>query len=599
MQTGSLRDTRIDTLAEKRRVVGYVLRLGPLPGALGALTVGVLYGSSTALAVGWFHLLLVGALVATRRSLRWRIERLRREPDPSQGESEQAPDKAGQSKSTSFWIDRRQAYIFSLLVLAGIHGLHLGLKYLERWLPIGDPANELAALQRSTILGWLSLLLALCSGLLAPYFHRARPEELPEGRGLACWLRASVWICLAAACAWLSPVYWRAFDERLLHGILHGCTLVLAAEILLRALFTQRAGSREHFLGARMTTQPITLRLLFSRFNPVSSFFVLLTELFGLDLRGAWALTFMRRSLWPIAGALVAVSWLGSSLVMIDTAELGVREHYGRRVQGEPLQPGLHLVYPWPIDRVWRVPVHRVRTLPIGFAGARVGASMLWTVDHAEEEHKLLLGNGQDLVTINAQLQYRAADPIAYVYSCQNPDELLAEIANREILHSTVGRSLDKVLSENLASLADDLQTRIQSQVDARELGIEVVDFTLLALHPPVAVATDYQAVVGALIERRTLELEGESYGRETIPKARGEAHALLEGEKAHEATRLSTAKGDAAAFRALVEAFELSPDLFTFRRRLEVLEQQLSGRRFVLIDDRIERDGGAIWLLD
>ncbi|MEM8994697.1 MAG: protease modulator HflK, partial [Acidobacteriota bacterium] len=313
---------------------------------------------------------------------------------------------------------------------------------------------------------------------------------------------------------------------------------------------------------------------------------------------GTWALTFMRRSLAPLAGGLLVVGWLSTSLVVVEASNVGLLERFGK-VDREPLEPGLHLALPWPMHQVIRVPVHRVQTIPIGFSGAREDASILWTVQHAEEEYKLLLGDGRDLVTINASLHYRISDPFAYAYTLQNPDETLAILADRILMQRTVGRSLDGVLSENLAALGAELEGAIQAASDERTLGFEIVDLTLTGLHPPVSVASDYQAVVAARVDQTTKVLQAEAYRAREEPRANGEVASLGNGAQAHRVTRLATARGEAIAFEALQASYGASPEVFALVRYLQSVETQLEGKKFHVIDHTIEEDGGAIWLLD
>jgi hypothetical protein len=54
---------------------------------------------------------------------------------------------------------------------------------------------------------------------------------------------------------------------------------------------------------------------------------------------------------------------------------------------------------------------------------------------------------------------------------------------------------------------------------------------------------------------------------------------------------------GEAWAFRTMQAGYKASPAEFMFRRRLEALEKGLTIRPFTVIDDRIQRDGGELWL--
>jgi membrane protease subunit HflK len=222
---------------------------------------------------------------------------------------------------------------------------------------------------------------------------------------------------------------------------------------------------------------------------------------------------------------------------------------------------------------------------------------MLWTAQHAEEEYKLLLGDGHELISVNAVLQFKVGDPLVYLYSCADPEGALAAVADRVMMDETVGRSLDSALSENLSLLAAQIEGRIQQGADELALGLVVVDLTLIGLHPPVSVAKDYQAVVGARIDRNTRVLEAQAYSNEVLPGAQSQANRLENRAHADATGRVALARGEAEAFNAVQKTYAAAPELFTFRRLLEAREAQLEGRSFVVIDQRFERDGGALWI--
>ena len=67
---------------------------------------------------------------------------------------------------------------------------------------------------------------------------------------------------------------------------------------------------------------------------------------------------------------------------------------------------------------------------------------------------------------------------------------------------------------------------------------------------------------------------------------------ARAEGAKA-----LGLAAGEAWSFRTLESQYRAAPEEYFFRRRLETLEKGLAGRRFTVVDSRIQRDGGELWL--
>ena len=149
----------------------------------------------------------------------------------------------------------------------------------------------------------------------------------------------------------------------------------------------------------------------------------------------------------------------------------------------------MHL--PWPIDRVFRIPVKQVQSLTVGHEGQEEGGpeNVLWAEEHAANEYTLLLGNGRDLITVDAAVQFRITDARAWRYHSQNPGRRTEghRLSRRNEKH--VNRTLTDALSENVAAL-----DRAHASADAAgcrragpgRRGAEA--FTVGGMHPPVPV---------------------------------------------------------------------------------------------------------------
>ena len=115
--------------------------------------------------------------------------------------------------------------------------------------------------------------------------------------------------------------------------------------------------------------------------------------------------------------------------------------------------------------------------------------NVLWARQHAANEFTLLLGNGRDLITIDASVAYRITDARAWRYHTQNPADALKAIAYRAVMRNTVNRTLTDALSENVAVLTSRMRAMVQQDADALGLGVQVEAFTVGGMHPPVPVA--------------------------------------------------------------------------------------------------------------
>jgi regulator of protease activity HflC (stomatin/prohibitin superfamily) len=424
------------------------------------------------------------------------------------------------------------------------------------------------------------------------YLARVDHASFPEALGLCRGARLVAWILGVASCA--EALSWLG-QYSVVQG-LHFAILVANAGVCYGLITAQQPK------GQTAQVYPLdfgVLSLLGSRPNIIASIVDAAERQLGIDVRSTWALTVVRQSLIPLVAGLCFAGWLSTSLSVVGIDEQGLVERFGVAVRGQPLMPGLHVHWPWPIDRVFRLPVQRVQSLTVGHEGEEEGGpeNVLWTVQHAPNEYTLVLGNGRDLITVDATVQYRIADPRAWRYNNQNPADALRAIAYRAVMRNTVNRTLADALSENIVTLAHTMRAMVQQDADALGLGIYVENFTVGGMHPPVPVASEYEAVVSAQLAEATAIANAQTFRNQTLPEAESSALVSENQAEADGAKALATAAGEAWGFRAIETQYLSSPEEYFFRRRLETLENDLAGRRFTIVDSRIQRDGGELWL--
>ncbi len=444
-------------------------------------------------------------------------------------------------------------------------------------------------------LGMLMLGAAGSSAAFAIVFQTYPPESVRDAPGLVKVSRIGVWLSLLAAGSVFAFYFKKPAFEAQVCFILLAVPAILALELLFRGGF---GFLRRPPAGSAFGADLFMARVFGSSYNPIQSAFTCIQDTFGVDVRSSWALGFLRKMSFPLIVGLGLFAWGLSATVVVDESQLAIRERLGKVKEGEVLQPGLNVGLPWPFDRVHLIDTERVRSIPLGFSGAKADANALWTQYHADEEYNLLIGNGRDLVTINAELQYRINDIHSWVYGCQNPEQALETLAYRVLMEATVGRTLDEVLSQDIGEFSSRLKEALQKQAESKGLGVELVALNLRGLHPPVTLAAEYQSVIAAQLDRTTYIIDAEAYRESTLPKAKANAEAVLRMAAADRIKRLSIAKGEALAFEALEAQHAANPELYRFRRRLETLEQVLVDKPYHVIDARIEQDGGALWFL-
>jgi membrane protease subunit HflK len=440
----------------------------------------------------------------------------------------------------------------------------------------------------------IALAAAGLAATAARYLAGVDFAQFPEAPGLCRAARVLAWLLGLVGFALILDWAGSISAVRIAH---------LIALILVGVVCYQLSRADRPTAGAGASRFPTDLQvfsLLGSRVNPLASVLDMARRELGIDLRSTWALTLVRHSAEPLLVGFCAIAWLSTALTVIGLEEQGLVERLGVTQAGPPLAPGVHLHFPWPIDRVIRFPVRRVQFLAVGHEG-ETGAGpedVLWARQHGGTEYTLLLGDGRDLIAIDASVQFRIVDPRAWRYGSVNPAGALRAIAYREVMKATVGRTLAEALSENVAILTTQMRAMVQADSDALGLGVEVVGFTLGGMHPPTRVAEDYQAVVSAELRKKTAAIDAQAYHNRIVPMAEAEVTVRANAARASGAEAFGKAAGEAWSFRALESEYRAAPLEYRFRRRLETLENTLGGRSFTVLDARIQRDGGELWLM-
>ncbi|MXZ39215.1 MAG: FtsH protease activity modulator HflK [Holophagales bacterium] len=312
----------------------------------------------------------------------------------------------------------------------------------------------------------------------------------------------------------------------------------------------------------------------------------------------------------------LAAIWAASGLRMIDPQEVGLVQRFGRHV-GSELGPGLHLRWPWPVDRVTRVEPDRLRMAAVGSPrGATLGEtaseagaepSYEWNVRHAGFDEtppleRLMLTGDENLVEVAARIHYRVADTAAFAFAAADPARLVETSAERSLRTVLAGHSLDDVLTGQRDGIEKAWHAHLAALLESLGAGVEVVSATVQDAHPPLDVVDAFRDAASALEERETLIDEAEGYALERLPIARGEARRQLLEAEAYQNRRVEAGRGESERFALRAGAYRRANDLHRFRLQLQTIEGSLAGKpklitdatggrkRFVFVDETPDR---------
>lgn len=286
-----------------------------------------------------------------------------------------------------------------------------------------------------------------------------------------------------------------------------------------------------------------------------------------LDLR-------TRLRLLGLAAAVVVGGYLASGFYVVGTDEQAVVRRFG--AIADQVGPGMHYRLPWPIDRADVLKTTSVMQTGVGFAlpeGGDTPAGME------------LLSGDTNVLSIALVLQYVIGDPADFLFRTEDPRGLIRGVAEAVLTETVIAMPVDEVLTTGRLAVQDAVKIGTQEILDRYQSGIQITSSSIMAITLDASVAQAFQEVTDAMADREKSRNEARMYANNTIPKARGEAHALVRDAQAYQQQRVAEAIGNTSRFSALLEEYQKAPEITRARLYLEAMEQILPRVQMVVID--------------
>ena len=145
----------------------------------------------------------------------------------------------------------------------------------------------------------------------------------------------------------------------------------------------------------------------------------------------------------------VLLAYLATGLAIVQQDEIGVVRRFGA-VQPEVWPPGLHWGLPWGLGKVDAVKIGQTRTITVGVQTTQ--SPLAGQGDAARDE---FLTGDLDLVTIQAVLQYRVAEPALHLFTSTSVERSLLLAAESALTGTLAERGIDDLLTVGRAEAAD------------------------------------------------------------------------------------------------------------------------------------------------
>lgn len=264
-----------------------------------------------------------------------------------------------------------------------------------------------------------------------------------------------------------------------------------------------------------------------------------------------------------IVVALVVLVGLFDSFVQIKESTRGVVLRFGKVDRVMPA--GLQLKWPRPIEEVMVVETARVES----FSAQRVR----------------ILTSDENLIDIDFNVQYRAADPVKWLFGVRDPVVTMEGAAESAVRQVVGANTLDNILSGERTAMSNAATVELQKLLDLYNTGIVVTGLNFQNLRPPEKVQAAFDDAIAAREDNQRFKNQAEAYASKIVPESRGLAARIRTEAEGAKASAIARATGDAGRFAALVAEYQKAPVVTRKRLLLETMQEVLSKNPKVMVD--------------
>lgn len=283
-----------------------------------------------------------------------------------------------------------------------------------------------------------------------------------------------------------------------------------------------------------------------------------------------------------ILAAVVLLLVAFSTWYTVDESEQAVVITFGK-ADTPVTESGLHFKLPWPIQQVEKL---SKETFSLQFGYKQDPSGELVSYD---KETKMITGD-EYIVLADLIVQWKITDPQKYLFSSQNPQEILHDATSASI-RSIIGSStIDAALTDGKADIEAKTRELLTSLMTTYDIGISVQGVKLQDVELPNAdVRAAFTAVTDARETKNTKINEARKYENQRKSEAEGEKDAIKSRALGQKKSRVEQALGDVALFNDLYGEYKDNKAITRQRLVIETLESVLPKAKIYIMNDEGE----------
>lgn len=236
-------------------------------------------------------------------------------------------------------------------------------------------------------------------------------------------------------------------------------------------------------------------------------------------------------------------------------------------------ETGLHFKIPF-IQRVYKVNT-TIQGFPIGYS-----------MDNNQtlENEGIMITSDYNFINVDFFVEYRIADPVKYLYTSEEPEQILKNISQGSIRTVIASYNVDDVLTTGKGEIQGKIKEMILEKVEEQDIGIQLVNITIQDSEPPTQeVMRAFKTVETAKQGKETALNNANKYRNEKLPEAEAKADQIIQDAEAEKQVRINEAEGEVARFNAMYEEYSKNPLITKQRMFYEAMEAVMPDLKIII----------------
>ena len=260
------------------------------------------------------------------------------------------------------------------------------------------------------------------------------------------------------------------------------------------------------------------------------------------------------KKIWGIVALVAVIVVVGilvlSSFYFTTADQYAVVTTFGKPSLVE--NPGLHFMIPLVQDR--EIISKNIRGIQIGYDSS-TGESI--------ESESVMITVDYNFVDVDFYVEWKVTDPIKYLYSSEDPVNIL-KMLSQSYIRDTIGLyGVDSVITTGKSEIQASIKEKIANRIEKEDLGIALVNITMQDAEPPTReVQEAFKAVETSKQEAETATNNADKYYNQVIPAAKAEADEQIRQAEAYRQAQINEATAQAERFTELYEEYSKYPEI-------------------------------------